>query len=108
MMAMDLDAKAGGTQVVKLGMAERWILAGVGLVLVSALGFAGSKLSKVDAIDTRTQVTNTKLDAMQTTLIDLPDLRRTQIELKVKVQRIEKEQDGLRTDITEIQKLKGL
>jgi hypothetical protein len=111
-MAMDLNTQASGAQVVKLGLAERWILAGVGLVLVSALGYVGTKINKVDAIDTRTQLMQRDITSIQKTVDALPTtVAAHTIQLadhELRLGQGEKERAQLRADVTELQKLKGL
>jgi len=111
-MTMDLQQQPGGAQVVKLGLAEKWILAGVGVVLLSALGYVGTKIDKVDAIDTRTQVMQRDITAIQKTVDALPATVSTHtIQLadhELRIGQGEKERAALRADITELQKTRGL
>ena len=109
---MDLKQQPGGAQVVKLGMAERWILGAVGFVLVGAMGYVGSKINKVDAIDTRTQVMQRDIAAIQKTVDALPaTVSSHTIQLadhELRIGQGEKERAALRADITELQKTQGL
>ncbi|MGH8075634.1 MAG: hypothetical protein ACREO4_16410 [Lysobacter sp.] len=111
-MAMDLNTQTGGAQVVKLGLAERWILGGVGLVLISAMGYVGTKIDKVDAIDTRTQVMQRDITSIQKTVDALPTtVSAHTIQLadhELRIGQGEKDRAQLRADITELQKTRGL
>lgn len=104
------------SQHVSFGLAERWILAGGGLVVIALAGMAWNDMrarqksqalalaeqsDQIATLAQAQQVTNARLTMLITQLADVPQLTRNVAELDVQVNRNT-------TDIRELRQVRGL
>lgn len=99
-MSVDTQPARDGRTQLALGPVERWIVVVAAGALVTSLGWFANKVDKqgeqINKLVTQQAVANGALGGIASQLTDVPQLRRDNVELKVRVEALEEGQKELR------------